>query len=132
MYYLDGDAALAFSRERYSFEDGDNQRVKNQQKVISAIIDKVTSSTTILTKYTSILSALEGSFQTNIGQDELSKIVKDQLNTMPSWTIKSNSLTGTGDYASTYSMGSQELYVMRPDETSVKTATQKINEVLGK
>jgi len=51
---------------------------------------------------------------------------------MPSWTIKSNSLTGTGDYASTYSMGSQELYVMRPDETSVKTATQKINEVLGK
>ncbi len=130
--YLDGEEALAFSRERYSFEDGDNQRVKNQQKVISAIIDKVTSSTTILTKYTSILNALEGSFQTNIGQDELSKIVKDQLNTMPSWTIKSNSLTGTGDYASTYSMGSQELYVMRPDETSVKTATQKINEVLGK
>lgn len=130
--YLDGNEALAFSRERYSFEDGDNQRVKNQQKVISAIIDKVTSSTTILTKYTSILSALEGSFQTNIGQDELSKIVKDQLNSMPSWTIKSNSLTGTGDYASTYSMGSQELYVMRPDETSVKTATEKINEVLGK
>ena len=130
--YLNGKEALAFSRERYSFEDGDNQRVKNQQKVISAIIDKVTSSTTILTKYTSILSALEGSFQTNIDQDELSKIVKDQLNSMPSWTIKSNSLTGTGDYASTYSMGSQELYVMRPDETSVKTATQKINEVLGK
>lgn len=132
MNHLNGTEALMFSRERYSFEDGDNQRVKNQQKVISAIIDKVTSSTTILTKYTSILNALEGSFQTNISQDELSKIVKDQLNSMPSWTIKSNSLTGTGDYASTYSMGSQELYVMRPDETSVKTATQKINEVLGK
>ena len=26
----------------------------------------------------------------------------------------------------------RDRYVMRPDETSVKTATQKINEVLGK
>ncbi len=129
--YLNGNEALAFSRERYSFEDGDNQRVKNQQKVISAIIDKVTSSKTILTKYTSILNALDGCFQTNIEQEEVEKIIQDQLNSMPSWTIKNNSLTGTGDYASTYSMGSQELYVMRPDETSVKTATQKINEVLG-
>ncbi len=75
--------AVAFSRERYSFEDGDNQRVKNQQKVISAIIDKVTSSTTILTKYTSILNALDSCFQTNIEQPEVEKIIKDQLNSMP-------------------------------------------------
>lgn len=130
--HLDGDAALAFSRERHAFIDGDNQRVKNQQKVIEAIVNKVTGSTTILTKYTSILNGLKGCFQTNISQDEISTIVKDQLNSMPSWTIKNNSLVGTGSYSSTYSMGSQELYVMIPNSDSVKDATDKINAVLNK
>ena len=81
---LNGKEALAFSRERYSFTDGDNQRVKNQQKVIEAIINKVLDSKTILTKYTSILNSMEGSFQTNISQDEVSKLVQDQLNNMSS------------------------------------------------
>src|SRR5699024_1756048 len=70
--YLNGEQALAFSRERYSFVGGDNQRVKNQQAVIEAIIKKVMNSTTILTKYTSMLESLEGSFQTNIEQSEIS------------------------------------------------------------
>lgn len=132
MNHLDGDAALAFSRERHAFIDGDNQRVKNQQKVIETIVNKVTGSTAILTKYTSILNGLKGCFQTNISQDEISTIVKDQLNSMPSWTIKNNALVGTGSYSSTYSMGSQELYVMIPNQTSVKHATTMINDVLGK
>lgn len=132
MNHLDGDAALAFSRERHAFIDGDNQRVKNQQKVIEAIVNKVTGSTTILTKYTSILNGLKGCFQTNISQDEISTIVKEQLNSMPSWTIKNNALVGTGSYSSTYSMGSQELYVMIPNSDSVKDATDKINAVLNK
>ncbi len=127
---LNGEEALAFSRERYSFTEGDNQRVKNQQKVISAILDKVTSSTTILTKYTNILDSLEGCFQTNMKQEDISDIVKQQLNSMASWTVKSNSLTGSDAYSSTYSMGSQELYVMIPDTDSVEQATEKINEVL--
>ena len=130
--HLDGDAALAFSRERHAFIDGDNQRVKNQQKVIEAIVNKVTSSTTILTKYTNILNALSGCFQTNITQTEISDIVKDQLNNMSSWTIKNNSLKGSDAHKSTYSMGSQELYVMIPSAASVAEATEKINEVLNK
>lgn len=127
---LNGEKALAFSRERNSFIEGDNQRVKNQQKVISAILNKVTSSTTILTKYTNILDSLEGSFQTNMTQEEISDVVKEQLDSMASWTIKSNSLTGSDAYNSTYSMGSQELYVMIPDTDSVEQATKKINELL--
>lgn len=129
--HVDGEKALAFSRERQAFADGDNQRGKNQQHVIEAIIKKVLNSTTILTKYTSILDSLEGSFQTNIKQDEISSLVKGQLNDMSSWTIKSNSLTGTGAYNSTYSMGSQQLYVMIPDSTSVTEAIQKIDNVIG-
>lgn len=129
--HINGDAALVFSRERYSFAGGDNQRVKNQQHVIEAVMKKVLNSTTLLTKYTDILDSLKGSFQTNIAQDDISALVKDQINNMSSWTIKSNSLTGTGASSSTYSMGSTKLYVMVPNSTSVTSAKEKIDEVLG-
>lgn len=129
--HMNGEEALRFSRERYSFASGDNQRVKNQQHVIEAIMKKVLNSTTLLTKYTDILDSLKGSFQTNIAQDDISSLVKDQINNMSSWTIKSNSLTGTGASSSTYSMGSTKLYVMVPNSTSVTSAKEKIDEVLG-
>lgn len=130
--HVNGEQALAFSRERQAFASGDNQRVRNQQLVIEAIIKKVLNSNTILTKYTSILNSLEGSFQTNIKQEEISGLVKDQISNMSSWTIKSNSLKGTGANSPTYSMGSQLLYVMVPDSTSVTNAKQEIEEVMGK
>ena len=129
--HMNGEEALRFSRERYAFEGGDNQRVKNQQHVIEAVMKKVLNSTTLLTKYTDILDSLKGSFQTNIAQDDISALVKDQINNMSSWTIKSNSLTGTGASSSTYSMGSTKLYVMVPNSTSVTSAKEKIDEVLG-
>ena len=128
--HIDGGAALVFSRERYSFAAGDNQRVKNQQYVIEAIIKKVLNSTTILTKYTSLLNSLEGSFQTNMEQNDISNLVKDQLSNMSSWTIKNNSLTGTDASAVTYSAGSQKLYVMIPSATSITSAKDKINAIL--
>ena len=129
--YLNGEQALAFSRERHSFASGDNQRVKNQQAVIEAIIKKVMNSTTILTKYTDILESLEGSFQTNIEQKDISALVKSQLNDMSSWTIKNNALTGTGSYQPTYSIGSLESYVMLPDDDSIANAKDKIDDVMG-
>lgn len=130
--YMNGEQALAFSRERQAFASGDSQRVKNQQKVIEAIMKKVLNSKTLLTKYTNILDSLKGSFQTNIKQDEISELVKGQLNDMSAWTIKTNSLTGTGANNTTYSMGSQLLYTMVPNATSVTEAKQKIKEIIEK
>ena len=129
--YLNGAQALRFSRERYSFASGDNQRVKNQQAVIEAIMKKVLNSTTLLTRYTDILESLEGCFQTNIEQSEISNLVKDQLSNMSSWTIKNNALEGTGSYGPTYSMGSTRLYIMLPDDSSVANAKAEIDEVMG-
>ena len=129
--HLNGEEALAFSRVRYAFNSGDNHRVNNQEAVIEAVIKKVLNSTTLLTKYTDILEALKGSFQTNIAQDDISKLVKEQINNMSSWSVKTNSLTGTGASLSTYSMGSTPLYVMVPSSTSVNDAKDKIDKVLG-
>ena len=93
---------------------------------------KVLNSSTLLTKYTNILDALEGSFQTNIKQDEISSLVKGQLNDMSSWTIKTNSLIGTGVNNTTYSMGSQLLYTMVPNTDSVAEAKQQIKDIMEK
>ena len=41
--HLNGEQALAFSRERHSFASGDNQRGKNQEAVLTAILQKAMS-----------------------------------------------------------------------------------------
>ena len=128
--YLNGEQALAFSRERHSFASGDNQRVKNQQAVIEAIINKVLSAQ-LFTKYTSILDSLEGSFQTNITEAEINSVVQNQLSNMSAWKIYNNSLVGSGSYGPTYSLGNVNSYIMLPDSASVSQAKEKINEVLG-
>lgn len=127
--YLNGEEALAFSRERNAFAGGDRQRGINQQAVIKGIMDKAFSPS-ILSKYTKILKSLSGTFQTNISTDEISDIVKGQLDNMVGWNIASNSLDGKGSYATTYSGGSTQLYVMIPNESSVVNAMKKINQVL--
>ncbi|WP_193598120.1 LCP family protein [Microbacterium sp. YJN-G] len=44
---LQGDAALGYVRERYSFPDGDYQRVRNQQAFIKGMLDKLVSRETL-------------------------------------------------------------------------------------
>lgn len=42
MQHMDGATALDFARQRYQFRDGDFTRMKNQQQVIGALIDRAT------------------------------------------------------------------------------------------
>ena len=130
--FLDGAQALAFARERYSFSSGDNQRVKNQQAVISGIIDKCTSSTSILTNYTGILSSVKDNMQTSMSQKEIKSLVKMQLADMDGWTIRKQSLTGSGLMTPVYSMPNSSVYVMVPDQASVDSAKEQIAEIMGR
>lgn len=127
MVHMDGKTALAFARERFAYAEGDRHRVKNQQDVLKAIINKTTSSPTILTKYTTLLNNISGYFQTNLDMNKISEIVKIQLDEMPSWEIKQYSLDGTGSKQPTYSMGDTLLYVMIPDQETIDTASKYIN-----
>ena len=74
-YNVDGQAALAFCRERYSFSDGDNQRGRNQMAMIKAIFNKATSSA-ILTKYDEVLKAVADTMITNMPYEDISSLVK--------------------------------------------------------
>ena len=125
---LGGYRALMFARERHAFKDGDIQRVKNQQKVFEAIVNKATSSTVIITNFSEILDSVSSNFSTNLDSKSINRLVKMQLNDMSSWGIESQNLTGT-DYSSTvYTFPTQELYVMKRDEESVISAIEKIKE----
>lgn len=102
---VNGKQALAFCRERHSFSEGDMARNENQQQVMEAIIKKCTSSTTILTKYTSLLDAVKDNLSTNMTADEMSALVKMQLDKMPSWDITKQAIKGTNNAEYCYSLG---------------------------
>jgi hypothetical protein len=54
-----------------------------------------------------------------------------QLNDMSSWTIESISLNGYDSSNYTYSYKSQKLYVMEPDQKTIDSAKEKINELMN-
>ena len=126
---LDSKRTLEFARERYSFSDGDRQRGRNQQKVIEAIVAKM-SEPRNLTRYNAILSTLQSSLQTNMSQETIASLIKMQLNDFKGWKVESTSVDGAGATRQTYSMGAMPLYVMIPDSASVERAKERIGEYL--
>ena len=129
---FNGTQALAYSRERYAYITGDHHRGANQQQVIEAIINKVTQSSVLISKYNSILNALDGTFQTDMSTNMITSFIKYQLDNMPKWEVESIAVTGYNSSNYTYSMGMRyKLYVMEPDYNSVEKAKKKMNEVLN-
>lgn len=128
---LNGAQALDLVRERYHVSGGDNGRGKNQMKVVEALIKKLTNGTTIISNYSEILKSLEGMFKTSIGMDEISSLVKMQLNDMASWNIKSFAVTGKGGSEKTYSAPGVYAYVMHPNQSVVDQAANLVNRVLA-
>lgn len=126
---MNGKQALAFARERKSFAAGDNQRGKNQQAVITAIIKKAMSPA-ILTNANSLLASVSDSVETNMSKDEMTELIRMQLNDGASWNITSANAVGTGDKQSCFSSGSQLLYVMQPNMSSVSEIKAKMNQVI--
>lgn len=126
--HLNGEQALAFARTRRAFVGGDRVRGQNQQALIEALIRKA-ASPAIITKYTSILDSLEGSFETNLSMDDITKLAKHQIDKMPSWTVTSNSLDGSDGSEYTYSFSGQKLYVMIPTEDSINHAKELFDKI---
>ena len=129
--YMSGKKALAFARERKAFPDGDNQRIKNQQAVLEAVIEKATSSKTMVLDYNKILSELRDYFQMSFSSSELRALIKLQLARNPEWKIYKNSVTGGDGSMQTYSTGSAYAYVMTQDEESINNAKTLIQAVMN-
>ena len=126
-----GDQVLAFCRERYSFADGDNQRGRNQEQVLKALLEKMMSPA-ILPHYADILDSLDGFFQLNMPQEKIAELVNMQLTDNAHWEIlKQTAEQGDSALETTYSTGSTPLYVMWPDDASVKVNAARIEMILN-
>ena len=128
--HLDSQEALAFVRERYSLADGDRDRGRNQQKVIVAIIQKLTS-TEALKNYDSIIKGLQDSIQTNMPLETMMNLVNTQLESGGTYKINSQDLKGTGrmDLPS-YAMPESNLYMMEISDSSLESVKAAINDVM--
>ena len=127
--HLNGAQALAFARERKSFREGDRQRGRNQMAVIKAVINKAMSPA-ILSSYADLMESVAGNFETSMPYDMIAELVRDMLEKGGSWNIVSYSVNGSGDSRRPYSM-STNAYVMIPDQETVDTAIEKINQVMN-
>ena len=129
MNHFNGKQALAYSRERYAYTDGDIHRVQNQQQVLEAIIEKIFEDRSLLKKYDKILESFSDLYRTDIPEDYIKLMVKNQLEDMASWKVERQYVVGSGAMLETYSMPGWTLWVMIPDEASMNSAKAKINEV---
>lgn len=129
--HLDGKEALYFARERHAFEGQDSVRVENQQRVVKAIIDKLTSSTTLMTSYGDIMKVAGDNLHTNMSYDEIQSLVKMQMSDLASWEVETQKIEGEYDMDYVASLTqSRKFVIYRPDFESVNDCLGAINRVL--
>lgn len=128
--HMDSELALGFVRERYSLTNGDGDRGRNQQKVISAIIQKLTSAEA-LKNFDSIMQGLQDSVQTNMPPETMVSLVNAQLASGGKYSVITRDLKGTGrmDLPS-YAMPDSNLYMLEVDPNSLETLKTEIKDIM--
>ena len=128
--HLDSERALGFVRERYSLANGDGDRGRNQQKVISAIVQKLTSAEA-LKNFDDIMQSLQDSVQTNMPPETMVSLVNAQLASGGKYTVITRDLKGTGrmDLPS-YAMPDSSLYMLEVDPNSLETLKTEIKDIM--
>lgn len=126
---VNGTQALRFARERHSYEDGDSHRARNQQEVVAAVINKM-SSPAVLKHYNKVLNAVQDCFRTNMDDRDIKKIVRLQLSSGKKWDIHRYELTGSGKtMTGGFMMPNANLYYMIPNEKSINRAKAYIRKM---
>ena len=82
--------------------------------------------------YSKFIKSLNSFVQTNVSDDILKKLVKDQLNYTPNWTFNVQAVSANGSMQETYSMPGMNLYVAIPIEESRVACSEAINNLLIK
>ena len=131
-YHLNGDEALDFARERVSISwaGGDRERGRNQEKIITALLQKLQQDKTNLTKLDQIFNSIAKNIQTNFTPDDLKYLVQKQLSNFSNWQIESIDVDGKADITSTYTYPEPKHFVWHPYQDSVDKAKAKLQEYL--
>lgn len=128
---LDSKKALGFVRERYSFEHGDQDRAKNQQKVLTELIRKMTKIKS-LSNYEEIIYEIINSTQTNMPLDVMMNFVNKNFDSNTDFDIKDSRFEGVFvNGLPSYAMPDRKLNMFKLSEDSVIEAQKKIKDVLN-
>ena len=132
-YHLNGDEALDFARERVSISwaGGDRERGRNQEKILTALIQKLQSDKTNLTRLDQIFNSIAKNIQTNFTPDDLKYLVQKQLTNFSNWQIESIDVDGKADITSTYTYPEPKHFVWHPYQDTVDRAKAKLQEYLN-
>lgn len=129
--HFNGKEALAFVRERQNLPTGDNQRGRNQQALLKALIEKAMSPL-ILFRANGMINSVAGNSETNMSEKQIKSLVKMQLNDGKGWDVESVAATGNDSGKQwCYSYSDGPLYVTVPDWGSVEEIKEKINEKIN-
>ena len=129
MNHLNGEEALGFVRNRYSFLEGDRARGRHQMAVIKGLVNGLMSSRAI-TNYAELMDEFADCLQTNASKAMVGDLVQLTLDrSSGDWKVLTYSADGVGttDYA--YSLGCFA-YVMVPNEKTVQYARDLVEAVL--
>ena len=131
-YHLNGDEALDFARERVSISwaGGDRERGRNQEKIITALLQKLQQDKTNLTKLDQIFNSIAKNIQTNFTPDDLKYLVQKQLTNFSNWQIESIDVDGKADITSTYTYPEPKHFVWHPYQDTIDKAKTKLQEYL--
>ena len=125
---LNGEQALALARHRKTI--GDRKRGENQMLILKAVINKAISPK-IITKYNSLLKALDDKVVTNMTENEVIKFIKKQMKEEFSWDFETISADGQNARGQCYSTGRANLSIITPDENSIANVKKAINNLLN-
>ncbi len=130
--HLMGRGALYYARERKAYGSEDQLRVKNQLKVVKAMLNKMMSSKTLLTKYGAILDAISGEMETNMPESDIRALVKMQLADLATWDIETQRMSGEYDMAVVASMDSSNEYqVLKVSKKTFKSCIKEIKHTMN-
>ncbi len=128
--HLTGDQALAFARQRQNLPGGDMQRGVHQQRIIKAVLEKLTSSA-VVSNFTQVLTAVTDNTKTNISSDDINKLIQMQLSDMASWDIQTYAMFGKGTTGPLYTFGTPTHYgVLTAPEDQVAEIKDLIHKTM--
>lgn len=130
MNEFSGSEALLFARERYNLDGGDFQRGENQEELVKAMIEKITSPSIITGAY-EIIDSVADNVDTNMSTTKIQELIKTQIDEGTDWEIIMVSAEGTTGSAICYSYSGSELSVVYPDEDSVAEISEMIQAVIS-
>lgn len=119
---LNGEEALAFSRNRHDREDGDVGRTKAQQDVIIAMVNRMLTAEGAV-RAPALLDIIPKYVETNASYDQISELINYELDNMAPWTFGTTTLDNGNFYdlvnasmgnmtASTYVMDRSDLELL--------------------